>query len=145
LIADLETTTGAKLLTIMPSMAAELKEAVPLPESILLRYNDVESTPFGIKTSDLLGNGISLTAHAVVYSPLIVPTHAAHVLLHAVLRLRHANYIYSIYKLGNTLQMSPNDIEDFECLHLPNDCEMSEGFLLDELLSLVAQVMCQHI
>lgn len=131
----------AKLVSIPESMVDELRDAVPFPTVQLIRYESPSPHPFGVRMEELFNMGHSINKHFSSLVSIRLPDNLPQALLHAYLRVRHSSYIYALYKVGKTLLIKPNIVEEFQLLELPDDCDTTDGFLLEELLNLLAQVI----
>lgn len=132
---------NAKLVSLPESMVDELRDAVPVPTVHLVRYESSLNDPLGMKVDDLLNTNFTLNKYILSLNSIRLPQHIPQAMLHAYLRVRHASFIYSLYRVGKTLQLPPSTIEEFQSLRLSDECDTSNGFLLDELLNLLASVI----
>eukprot|EP01034_Spumella_vulgaris_P022615 gene22615-28752_t len=124
-ITELETNINCKLLCSQ-EILADFKKLVPIPNYSLFRYSSgipdaVEKTSM---SSDFFANAQTVrqkTASLFPKQPLDLFQTAgkSYLLLYALLRVRHANYINDIYKLLRTVQMQPSDFDEFRRLDLP--------------------------
>ena len=110
----------------------ELCKVNPLPTVTLLRYN--ESSLLAASAAEAVS-----TCSLNKSERYCLNLHNDKILKHAQLRLRHASYIHTIYKLGNTLKVQPNELIEFEALRLPDACNCAEGALVNELQSVISQ------
>lgn len=140
-IAELEASTGCALVSPPEALVAEFLESHPSPAVTLLRFGAADSAPFGIRATDLLCVMHAAASHLRAVGRVLLPHTAAHSLLHSYLRLRHCAFVLSLYRLGNTLQLRPHLIEEFSALNLPEQANMAEGVLLEELQGALSQVM----
>ena len=140
-ISELEAKMNAKLVSLPESMVDELRDAVPIPTVQLLRYEENPNDSLGMKVEDLLSTSSALNKHILSLPSICLPQNAPQAMMHAYLRVRHTSHIHSLYKVGKTVQLPPSSIEEFQSLQLPDNCDTTDGFLLEELLNLLASVI----